>query len=416
MGFSTLPGKVLGYSLVAAYALAFVIFRATDVVEAYIEHGALPVITSLGAVALLARLIGVNVAIPMSAAAFAWYVDSRMLAPLGEDAKLPDGSIVIITGANAGVGLATSQALAQLGASVTLLLGCRSMAKCEAAAAEVRAEAPGATVVPLVLDLASSRSIRSFASVAASHVPAEVRGELILVNNGGFAPTTDSPPTADGLEAAMGAMHVGHHYLTRRLLVHEGLRARARAGVRVVNVASAMHHYCSLVLLAVEHKLVAAESAPVCLAERMLVDRPRPPSKALEPYAEAKLSNVLHALELARRMGGVEGGAPAVDAIAIDLGWVETSMQPFMTMTMKLSSLGLMRPADIGVRPVVLASLGMPGSPAPTPGVGRLVTPLGRLVREPLTFVRTEPQLAQLAEPLWTMSERLADEWDVAAA
>lgn len=414
MGFKTLPGRIMGFGLLSAFMLAFALFRATDIVELCLHHGQLATLGTLAAVVALTNLVGANVALPICCALIGLYVDGKMLAPIPEGAALPAGSAVIVTGANSGVGLASAQALAQLGTSLTLILGCRSMARCEVAAAEVRAGAPAATVIPLILDLASAASIRTFAAAAAERLAAtELSGKLVLLNNAGFAPTVESPPTEDGLEAAMGAMHVGHHYLTRRLLVSEGLRAKARGGVRVVNVASVAHHICGLTLLGAKLGLPEAY-APPCLRPALLADRPHPPSRDFEPYPEAKLSNVLHALELPRRFGGADG-LPGVEASAIDLGWVETAIQPFMQMRVSPAKLGLMRAAPLGVRPIVLAALGMPGSAPPVPLVGRLITPLGRVVDEPLKAFSTEPQLAALAAPLWAMSERIADEWDASA-
>ena len=68
-----------------------------------------------------------------------------------------DGSTVLITGANAGVGLETARGVAHRGARV--LLAARDAAKGEAAAANVRASVPGAAVEVVDLDLASFASI-----------------------------------------------------------------------------------------------------------------------------------------------------------------------------------------------------------------------------------------------------------------
>ncbi|KAJ1638231.1 hypothetical protein T492DRAFT_858773 [Pavlovales sp. CCMP2436] len=306
MAFRTAIGRFVGLVLLSAYLAAYSFFRATDFIEVWAMEGALPLLTSAVAAACLVRLLGSNLGFPLAAAAIAYYIDSVALKPLDEAMVLRSGSVVLVTGANSGVGLAAASALAQLGASI-MVLGCRSAGKCAAAAAEVRAGAPSSVlVIPLLLDVASSSSIRVFASAAAAALPAKLEGDFVLVNNAGFVSNVDTPPTADGLEGAMGAMHVGHFYLTHRLLASEGLRARA-ARVRVVNVASLAHHMCGFSLLARELG-VPDEHAPLCLSAKMLSDRPLPPTQPTEPYAESKLSN----------------------AIAVDLGWVETSIAPFM--------------------------------------------------------------------------------------
>jgi NAD(P)-dependent dehydrogenase (short-subunit alcohol dehydrogenase family) len=409
-------GKFLRVAVLLIYIPVLFIFRAPDLIEVAAFQNPIAICSAIVGFYLFLRLAGANWGVPLAAAVFGLYTDLVFLTPLEEGVRLPEGSIVVITGANSGIGLAAAKALAPLGAA-SIILACRSMARCEAAAQEVRA-AGSAEIVPLELDLSSSASIRAFASAATERIPPTVAGDLVLLNNAGFAPKADTPPTADGLEGAMGAMHVGHHYLTRRLLT-EDVRSRVSGAVRVVNVASIAHHLCGLGA-ALDGWFGEGRSWPMpslrCLAPTILSDRPWPPSSEVISYSDAKLSNVLHVLELARRMDGQTGkGDKAVEATAIDLGWVETSIQPFMRMPIRLPMLGLMRPSELGVRPIVLAVLGAPGAPPPTPGSGRLMSALGKLV-EPLTLHAAEAPLAALAEPLWVMSERICDGWDAEEA
>jgi hypothetical protein len=63
----------------------------------------------------------------------------------------------------------------------------------------------------------------------------------------------------------------------------------------------------------------------------------------------AKLANAMHAVELPQRH-------PEATAIAIDLGWVGTSILPFMRGGLLVSS-GLMRSSRVGVLPVLMAIL-----------------------------------------------------------
>lgn len=66
---------------------------------------------------------------------------------------------VLVTGGNAGIGYFTAEQLAEAGA--TVVLGCRSQTKAEAAAASIRSRVPGAVVRHTPLDLSDLPSLKS---------------------------------------------------------------------------------------------------------------------------------------------------------------------------------------------------------------------------------------------------------------
>ena len=137
-----------------------------------------------------------------------------------------------MTGANRGLGFATTLALARRGARV--VMACRDRSKGEAAAAEARSLVPGARLEVAALDLASLAAVRDFAAARLA------AGEPLraLVNNAG--PINALPKlgfTADGFEAFFGANHLGHFLLTNLLLP----LLRAGAPSRVVVVSSLRH-------------------------------------------------------------------------------------------------------------------------------------------------------------------------------
>ncbi len=76
---------------------------------------------------------------------------------------IPDltGKVIIVTGASSGIGFEAAREFARKGA--TTILACRNMGKAQATLASIQAEIPEARVETMQLDLASLKSIRSFA-------------------------------------------------------------------------------------------------------------------------------------------------------------------------------------------------------------------------------------------------------------
>jgi NAD(P)-dependent dehydrogenase (short-subunit alcohol dehydrogenase family) len=144
---------------------------------------------------------------------------------------IPDqsGRIVLVTGANSGLGLVTARELARAGA--TVVLTARDADKGAAAEAEIRESVPEAKLESRVLDLADLDSVRKLASaLVADHERLDV-----LVNNAGVM-MTPKRSTADGFELQFGTNHLGHFALTGLLLGRLG-----GADPRVVTVSSLEH-------------------------------------------------------------------------------------------------------------------------------------------------------------------------------
>jgi NAD(P)-dependent dehydrogenase (short-subunit alcohol dehydrogenase family) len=146
--------------------------------------------------------------------------------------QIPDqsGRVVVVTGANSGLGLVTARELARAGASV--VLACRNTSKGEQALAEVRAAAPSADVKLEALDLADLESVRDFAG----RIGFEHQHLDLLVNNAGVM----APPrrtTKDGFESQFGTNHLGHFALTGQLLG----KLLAAEEPRVVTLSSGAH-------------------------------------------------------------------------------------------------------------------------------------------------------------------------------
>lgn len=148
-------------------------------------------------------------------------------------ADVPDlsGRVILVTGANTGVGFEAAKVFAGRGARV--LLGCRDAAKGVDAVARIAAVHPEAEAEVVELDLADLTSVRRAAEVVAREPRLDV-----LVNNAGvmYVPKT---LTADGFELQFGVNHLGHFALTGLLLP----TIEATPDSRIVTTASSGHRF-----------------------------------------------------------------------------------------------------------------------------------------------------------------------------
>jgi len=188
------------------------------------------------------------------------------------------GKVAIITGANTGIGYITARELARMGAHV--FMAGRNKEKLDEALVRLKSEVKDkeVQVETMVLDLASLKSIRSFADEFKSKgLPLHV-----LVNNAGVMAIPQRQVTEDGFEMQMGTNHLGHFLLTNLLL--DVIKASAPA--RIVNLSSAGHTLGSLDLL---EDLQSEKSYG-----------------AWKTYCNSKLANILFTNELQRRLEGTK--------------------------------------------------------------------------------------------------------------
>jgi retinol dehydrogenase 12 len=178
--------------------------------------------------------------------------------------------IVLITGANSGIGAVTAREIAKSGA--TVIMACRNMAAAETVAASIGDATANRDVHTVKLDLASFRSVRE----CAARISTGWSRIDVLINNAGTYTQGDTV-TEDGIHPTMQTNYFSPFLLTNLLMPL--LRASPQA--RIVNVSSAMYKIGRLDL-----------SKPSFIVRR----------NGFSAYAASKLAMLLFTFELSERL------------------------------------------------------------------------------------------------------------------
>lgn len=186
----------------------------------------------------------------------------------------------LLTGANAGIGRATTRRLAEEGGRVVMV--CRSRERGEAARDEIRSATGNREVELLRADLSSQAQVRRLAR----EVRRRYRRVHVLIHNAAVY-SGERRTTPEGLELQLAVNYLAPFLLTRLLLP----LLRESAPARVVTVSS------------MEHRLGRIHFSDLQLEERYSGGR---------AYRQSKLATVLWTRELARRLERSEVTANAV--------------------------------------------------------------------------------------------------------
>jgi NAD(P)-dependent dehydrogenase (short-subunit alcohol dehydrogenase family) len=242
-----------------------------------------------------------------------------------------DSQTFLITGANTGIGRATTAELARRGA--TVFVAGRSAEKTTAAIREITAATGNDKLSFLPLDLGDLDSVRACAETFLT----EDRPLHVLINNAGLAGQRGM--TQSGFELAFGTNHIGPFLLTNLLLD----RLRASAPARIVNVASDAHYGARGI-------------------DWEAVRQPTRTRTAFAEYGVSKLANVLHAQELARRLDGdgVTTHSLHPGVVASDV-WrrVPWPIRPLMKLRMRSTQEGAQTSLYCATSPDVAAQTGL---------------------------------------------------------
>ncbi|KAG7483650.1 hypothetical protein MATL_G00040630 [Megalops atlanticus] len=227
----------------------------------------------------------------------------RKIRPRCKNTTKLHGKTVIVTGGNTGIGKTTALDLARRGARV--ILACRDQQRAEAAIRDIRRESGNNEVVYMHLDLASLKSVRSFAE---TFLQTEPRLDLLINNAGIFM----SGKTEDSFGMIFDVNHLGHFLLTLLLLE----RLKESGPSRVVNVASKAHYFGTIDFncLSTHNELGVGTSG----------------FEVFKLYSHSKLCNVLFTYELAKRLQGTN-----VTCYSLHPGAVKTEIASLQEMCAK---------------------------------------------------------------------------------
>ena len=198
--------------------------------------------------------------------------------------------IVLITGANRGIGKETTRALARKGA--TIVMACRNLEKAESVGEMIQRESKNPNIQAMKLDLASLQSVRNFTR----EFKARYEKLDVLINNAGVF-SMKREETEEGFELTMGVNHLGHFLLTHELLPLLEKTAEAR----IINLSSNAHYSADLDLEDLHFK--------------------RRKYSGIKAYGASRLATVFFTQELAERLKGKD-----ITVNALHPGHVDTSM------------------------------------------------------------------------------------------
>ena len=202
------------------------------------------------------------------------------------------GRVVVITGANSGLGYESARAYARKGAQVVMAV--RDVKRGETARARILQSVPQANITVMELDLASLASIHSFAD----SFNRKYDRLDILHNNAGIMAIPRSQ-TKDGFETQFGVNHLGHFALTGLLLPI----ILATPGSRIVTTSSSAHTFgrINFADLQSQHRYGRWRA-----------------------YGQSKIANILFTLELQRKL--VASGSTTLSLVAHP-GYASTGLQ-----------------------------------------------------------------------------------------
>lgn len=233
--------------------------------------------------------------------------------------------VIVITGANSGIGKETAIQLALLAtkrkaieATTTIILACRTIAKGCSVKQEINEQISTTSRVKLEvveLELCSFESVRkAVATILSTHTVVHC-----LINNAGVM-MKDRLVTADNYETTLQANYLGHFLLTSLLLPHivpnvNNQQRNVYYIPRILNITS-----CTYALVAKEEGLPLSDLN--CMNRKYTM---------FHQYSVSKICNIFHAISLAYQY-------PTIFTASIHPGLVRTDVVRNMPLFMRIGN------------------------------------------------------------------------------
>jgi len=277
--------------------------------------------------------------------------------------------IIVITGANSGLGKEATRVLAEKNA--TIIMAVRNVKKGEVVASEIRTDFPHATIHVHQLDLGSLKSIKSFSENFSNSFD---RLDILLNNAGVMA--CPYSKTEDGFEIQMGTNHLGHFALSGHLMP----LLKSTKNSRLVATSSVAHR-----------------QGDIDFSDLNWEKRKYKTGKA---YGDSKLANLYFAYELAKRQ---KEDADYPTVTVAHPGWTKTDLDRHSGFIKFLGNM-IAQTVQMGTLPSLRAATGDQAKTGDYFGPSRMMELRGNPI---LVKSNKLSHDAEKAKKLWDLSEEL---------
>ena len=233
-------------------------------------------------------------------------------------------SIVLVTGANSGIGKAATIAIGRLGVNVVML--CRDKRRGEEALLDIKKQSGSDKIELMLCDLSSVKSINSFCDEFLK----KYKRLDVLINNAGTLKQVRRE-TEDGFELSFAVNYLAVFLLTNRLLP----LLKASAPSRIVNVSSFGHKWGKI------------HFNDIHITKRYT---------ALKAYSQSKLAQVMFTYSLAENLKGTGVTVNAADPGIVGTDIVINRETGFGTLASRMQKLLFKSPEKGAETAVWLAS------------------------------------------------------------
>ncbi|KAF8600691.1 NAD-P-binding protein [Ceratobasidium sp. AG-I] len=306
------------------------------------------------------------------------------------------GRVILISGANRGIGFQTAKELYKLGG--TIYLGARTEEKASEAIQRIRSEITESSgqLKWLPLDLSTIKKARDSAE---RFLKMEDKLDVLVCNAVlGFA---NFEINEDGIETMMAINHIGHFVLTSILLdLMKRTSTRPGSDVRVVVLTSALH--------TMARRLPVSFREPSDFSNRFPPDNPDSWLNTITRYGRSKLANILFMKELHRRLDTEGSGILTVSLhtgnVGTDSAYEVISKAPILGLLPNFLVKLIFTDEAEGARNSVFAAANPIVRAESDRYNGSYLMPVGK-ISEPSKLAQDE----MLSKQLWSLTEKIID-------